>query len=79
MQKIKNKMNTINFNLNDKIKVKLTRAGRKYLKQKKYKLTSDKKGYLVMSLWVFSGIFGDAVQLPTINPPVEPNITLLTD
>ena len=79
MQEIKNKMNVINFNLNDKIKIKLTQAGQKYLKQKKYKLTPDKEGYLVMSLWEFSGIFGDALQLQTINPPVEPNITLLAD
>ena len=43
-------MNVINFNLNDKIKIKLTQAGQKYLKQKTYKLTPDKEGYLVMSL-----------------------------
>ena len=64
-------MNVINFNLNDKIKIKLTQAGQKYLKQKKYKLTPDEEGYLVMSLWEFSGIFGDALQLPTINPPLN--------
>lgn len=72
-------MNNIAFNLNDKIKVKLTQSGRKYLKQKKYKLTADKEGYVVLSLWEFSGIFGDACQLPTIDPPVEPDIILIFD
>lgn len=67
------------FNLNDKIKVKLTPVGRKYLKQKNYKLTTDKEGYLILSLWEFSGIFGDACQLPTIYPPVEPDIILIFD
>lgn len=71
-------MNVTHFNLNDKIKVKLTQPGQKYLKQKNYKLTTDKEGYLILSLWEFSGIFGDALQLPTFNPPVEPDIILLT-
>lgn len=67
------------FNLNDKIKVKLTPTGREYLKQKNYKLTPDRKGYLVLSLWEFAGIFGDACQLPTISPPVELDIILLIE
>lgn len=72
-------MKSTAFNLNDKIKVKLTSTGRKYLKAKDYKLTPDRKGYLIMSLWEFSGIFGDACQLPTFNPPVEPDIILLIE
>jgi hypothetical protein len=32
-----------------------------------------------LSLWEFGGIFGDALQLPTFDPPVEPNIILLGD
>jgi hypothetical protein len=72
-------MKTTPFNLNNKIKVKLTPAGHKYLKQKNYELEADREGYLILSLWEFSGIFGDALQLPTFNPPVEPEITLLAD
>jgi hypothetical protein len=67
------------FNLNDKIKVKLTPTGRKYLKENNYKLTTDKKGCLILSLWEFSGIFGNAFQSPTLDPPVEPNIILVLD
>ncbi|HLO51393.1 MAG TPA: hypothetical protein VK211_23465 [Kamptonema sp.] len=70
---------TFKFNLNDKIKVKLTNSGRKYLKQKQHRLTTDREGCVVLSLWEFSGIFGDACQLPTINPPVEPDIVLIFD
>lgn len=72
-------METKPFNLNDKIKVKLTPTGQKYLKQKDYKLTTDGEGYLVLLLWEFAGIFGDACQLPTIDPPVESDIILITD
>jgi uncharacterized lipoprotein YajG len=67
------------FNLNDKIKVKLTPTGRKYLKEKNYNLTTDKQGCLVPSLWEFSGIFGDVFQSPTLNPPVKPNIILVVN
>jgi hypothetical protein len=67
------------FNLNNKIKVKLTQSGQNYLTRKNYKLTTDREGYVILSLWEFSGIFGDALQLPTFNPPVEPGIILFTD
>jgi hypothetical protein len=72
-------MNIIHFNLNDQVKVKLTKTGRKYLKQKNVKLATDKEGFLTLSLQEFAGIFGDALQLPTFNPPVEPNIILIVD
>lgn len=72
-------MNITQFNLNDKVKVKLTQAGREYLKRNNYQLATDKEGYLILSLWRFAGIFGDAFQLPTLDPPVEPNIIILAD
>lgn len=78
-KRIEQSMKSTTFNLNDKIKVKLTQAGYQHLKQKNYKLTTDREGYLILSLWEFSGIFGDALQLPTFNPPVEPDIILLVE
>lgn len=72
-------MANIILSLNNKVKVKLTQSGQKYLKQKNYRLTPDREGYLILSLWEFAGIFGDDLQFPTLNPPVEPNIILLTD
>ncbi|MEG5173310.1 hypothetical protein [Microcoleus sp. B3-D7] len=72
-------MESKTLNLNDKIKVKLTQSGQNYLTRKNYKLTTDKEGYVTLSLWEFSGIFGDALQLPTFDPPVEPEIILIVD
>jgi hypothetical protein len=71
-------MSNIQFNLNNQIKVKLTKTGKKYLKQKNIKLTTDEEGFLTLPLWEFAGIFGDAL-LPTLDPPVEPNIILIVD
>lgn len=72
-------MNATQFNLNDKVKVKLTQAGREYLKRNDYQLETDNEGYLILSLWRFAGIFGDAFQFPTLDPPVETNIIILAD
>jgi hypothetical protein len=72
-------MSITHLNLNDRVKVKITETGKKYLRQKNIKLATDKEGFLDLSLWEFSGIFGDAFQAPTLNPPVEPNIVLLVE
>lgn len=74
-----NQMNITQFNLNDKVKVKLTQAGREYLKRNNYQLETDNDGYLILSLWRFAGIFGNALRSPTLNPPIEPDIIILTD
>ena len=70
-------MNITQFDLNDKVKVKLTEAGQEYLKRNNYQLETDSEGYLILSLWRFAGIFGNALQFPTLNPPIEPDIIYL--
>lgn len=72
-------MNITQFNLNDKVKVKPTEAGQEYLKRNNCQLETDSEGYLILSLWRFAGIFGNVLQLPTLNPPIEPDIIILTD
>ena len=68
----------IKINLNQKVKFKLTRVGREYLK-KKQSMWSDEEGYITEQLWVVMGVFGEKMQYPTMNPVVEPDIFLVND
>jgi hypothetical protein len=71
------------INLNQKVKVKVTETGRKYLKNhqyyKNYPVHKDKEGYYLFQFWELMGIFGEAMQLPTITPVIEPDIFLVDD
>jgi len=65
------------INLNQKVKFKLTKTGREYLKKNKRPMWSDREGYSTEQLWVVMGVFGEVMQFPTINPVIEPDIFLL--
>jgi hypothetical protein len=67
------------INLNQKVKFKLTKIGREYLKKNKKLMWSDKEGYSTEQLWVVMGIFGQAMQYPTMNTVIEPDIFLVDD
>lgn len=71
----------IKINLNQKVKVKITKTGRDYLKNhpyyNKYSISKDKEGFTEFQLWELMGIFGEEMQFPTINPVIEPEIFLV--
>jgi len=45
----------VKINLNQKVKFKLTKIGREYLKKNKLLMWSDKEGYSTEQLWVVMG------------------------
>lgn len=71
------------INLNQKIKVKITKKGREYLKYHdfyyNYPITVDEDGFSEFQLWELMGIFGGAMQYPTFSPVIEPDTFLLED
>lgn len=71
------------INLNQKVKVKITKAGNEYFKYHKYyssyKIDKGREGYSEFQLWELMGIFGEEMQLPTMNPVIEPDIFLIDD
>ena len=78
---------TLNFNLNQKVKVRLTSSGVEYLKKRHARLFTrsysppkvDKQGYSTWQLWDLMGVFGECLQYPTIDPPFDPDILLILD
>ena len=83
----------INFNLNDRIKVKITNNGKDYLNHKfviwrkmfnhpqpEYTMNDeDENGYSLWQLWDFVGTFGGAAKCPMFGSVVEPDVLLTTE
>lgn len=67
------------INLNQKVKVKITKKGRDYLKEINQLINRDKDGYTTLQLWELMGIFGETMQHPTFSPVIEPDIFLLEE
>ena len=67
------------ININQKVKVKITKEGREYLRETKQLINGDRDGYTTLQLWEVMGIFGDKMWYPTCNPVIEPDIFLLDD
>lgn len=69
----------VNFNINEKVKIKLTEMGKQILQEQGRKFTIDEEGYTTFQLWDLMSIFGEDIymgmRLPHI--PFEPNIILL--
>lgn len=79
------------FNINGKIKIRLTEAGKAFLLQRHYHLfrdyspdkkpkfelpKEDKNGYSEWQMWDLIGTFGRFMEVPTMSPPFEPTIII---
>lgn len=77
------------INMNCKVRVKLTHAGRKHLLDRHIALCSqagveidyepreEVDGWSCWQLWELMGSFSELMRYPTLTPPFEPNIQLL--
>ena len=65
----------IEFNINEQIKVKLTKYGQKILAEtnKTMIFNPDKNGYYNFSLWKFAHIFGEHLYNGQMKQPIENN------
>ena len=80
---------TFKFNVNSKVQIKLTAAGRQHLVDLHYKMhqslpiipeylpPGEVEGWSTWQLWELMGIFGELMRLPTFSPPFEPTIRIL--
>lgn len=63
------------FNINNKVRVRLTPRGREILGREKYLRTEDEFGWSTWQLWVLMSTFGEHVGLG-FDPPFETEIEL---